>query len=1220
MPSPALRPLLSAHRSAPILKAAGALADGAMGGAGCRSAVRQAARGHRAAPSTSRPLPSVPISRHSGSSTYGKAGGAAAAATLAAALLAGTVSGGALLMQDRDPLDSTDLRPSFSASPTRPHRLSFASSRSQWSALHRRLSTDASTATSASADDVFEDAEETLDSWPASASTSAGASPRAARSRSSVRERRRSTSARDGMSALEAIPDRSPPFPTVRRLSAPLREAEPVIRYGYARGDPDQAVTGEVELDEQEEASLTDEDRRGTTVSLKPQYRRAWQGDETLKAPSPHAIVLPDVDSLDISLELLTVDGDSVASSYSPSGRFPSIYNLAEVSKAPVESLYSPPTSSSTDENLAPTPALSSARSASPNLSIPCTPTFFDSDGSPSAIVSSPTASNATSTFTGPSGTPSSVRPPLSPSAVSPLNEAPPRRASGEPAARRRSSGGMSTSKSARRLSTILTSGFGFGRSRTSTALSTEADESTPSPRETRRRPRTSEGAASRSAPLLSVPSFPFPTQSPSPQRLASRSPSPTRHSRSPNPSSLIRSPTDGRTWRSTFSPETFQRLSLEYGTSEMRRQEVIFELCETERAFVAGLRGVVDLFVMPLRTRSGAWIKNVPPPVARLLDWLDEIVRLHAELSAALDAAQDAQGAVVLRVADAFAPFVPRLEVHQPYLVRFEAVSALIEELAAGRVPAQGHDHRGRVHVHIHEHDTGAHEREKELGSFGEFVRMQSRRPECGGLSLASFLLKPVQRLMKYPLFFRQLCDLTPPGHPDHAATHALHRATDAMILALQEVKAREDEYSALKLLTARTRGLPEGFRLARRDRRLGLQGPLRQVHLAERDRAALDAAGEADPRRPVSTASDSGSSLASAGSAALTWGGGSDSSGWTSPPTPGSLTGPSSPPSWARALPPPGLTPEVRRPAAAPPQQQQARLRTRAKESSVLAWVFSDVLLLAQPGAGGKRDELPRVLKSAKVLDREKAKNGREQVRALEGTGVVRVVGVTDLSGRTEHDFLVQVDVTPILGKGQPVSSATLRTVSLYFTLPSPPAVSSPRTTTATGTAREQSAQWAAWLCALAAPLAHHTAQARRQSFSDQPQLLNAYNAPVTTAERRSSGLFAAAASTGRSGTAARDEGEWWAGRLATVRREMDDAARAREAEERARRSGASFPPVWEDERARSTAAAREKPPAPYSPTAFAPDGKNAGLGIDSLAFRMKEAVVNGGRRMSG
>ncbi|GAA5822474.1 hypothetical protein JCM3770_000660 [Rhodotorula araucariae] len=1141
---PSTRQLL--RPSVLVLKPARALEKGPADVAGWRNAVRQGAGDYRAG-------------------------------TLLATLFAGTVSGGALFMQDRDPLESSD-RPS----PPRSHRLSFASSRSQWSALHPRLSADTYTTTAASADDIFEDAEEPLDACPA--------------------VHRRSVSSRGGPSPLEVIPDRSPDRAPRRRHGTPQCALQPTIRYEYVRDDPDRTTVGGLELAKQGEASLADEHRGGTTVSSVPQYFLAWQGEQTLKAPSPRAVLLPDVNSLDITLEVPTFNGASAASSYSPSGSFPSILKLHEVSDAPVEPLFSPPTPPT---DLAATPALSCAPSASPALSIPYTPTFFDSDGSPNAMVASPTASPVGS----PAVTPS-LRPPPSPGALSLVRPPLTRGASVETMTNRLSSSGISSSKSARRLSTILTSGFGFGRSRTSASLSTDTGEPSPAPREPRRRPRTSDGSAPRSAPLLSVPSFPFPTQPPSPQPLPSHSPSPSRRSRSPNPSSLIRSPTDGRTWRSTFSPETFQRMSLKYGTSEMRRQEVIFELCETERAFVAGLRGVVDLFAMPLRTCSGAWIKNVPPPVSRLFEWLDDIVRLHAELSAALDAAQDVQDAVVLRIADAFAPFVQRFEVHQPYLVRFDVVSALINELAAGRVPAQWHDHRGPVHVHLHGHGAGT----LELGSFGEFVRMQSRRPECGGLSLASFLLKPIQRLMKYPLFFLQLCELTPAGHPDHAATHALHRSTDAMILALQEVKAREDEYDTLKVLAARTRGLPEGFRLARRDRRVQLQGPLRQVHLSERDRAALDAvvAAAPDPRRPVSTASDSGSSLASAGTGSLTWGGGSDSSsaGWTTPATPGSLSGPSSPPPWTRALPPPppGLGPEPPRPPA-----RQQRLRTRAKESAVLAWVFSDVLLIAQPFGGGKWEESPRgVLKSAKV-------SVREPVRALEGTGVVKVVCVTDISGRTEHDHLVQIDVAPILGKGQPVSSATLRTVSLYFTLPPPTAATSPRASNIAvpappGPAREQSAQWAAWLRALAAPLAHHTAQERQQTLSERPQLLNAYDTPITTSEPRSSGLFPAAPARGGS---AQEEGEWWAHRLSTVRREMDDAEQARAHDEEV---GARAP-RREDERAR-LAAGREKPPRTGFASAELPDGKNAGLGIDSLAFRMKDALVAGvdGRRMSG
>lgn len=162
-----------------------------------------------------------------------------------------------------------------------------------------------------------------------------------------------------------------------------------------------------------------------------------------------------------------------------------------------------------------------------------------------------------------------------------------------------------------------------------------------------------------------------------------------------------------------------------------MRRQEVIWEMCETERSFVTGLRGVTRVFTLPLRTPDGAWIKGVPIPVSRLLDWLDDILAVHARISDALQLAVDtsrlAKNPVVARIADVFLPYVSQLEVHQPYLVRFEAVTQAIDSMTA---------------------DSAS--------DFGEFVRMQSSLPECGALSLSSFLLKPVQRLMKYPLFFK--------------------------------------------------------------------------------------------------------------------------------------------------------------------------------------------------------------------------------------------------------------------------------------------------------------------------------------------------------------------------------------------------------------------------------------------------------------------------------
>lgn len=76
---------------------------------------------------------------------------------------------------------------------------------------------------------------------------------------------------------------------------------------------------------------------------------------------------------------------------------------------------------------------------------------------------------------------------------------------------------------------------------------------------------------------------------------------------------------------------------------------------------------------------------------------------------------------------AETMRPFVYRLEVHQPYLVHLEQVTKELDGIV------QDHENK-----------------------FGQFIRSQSTSPECGNMGLASFLLKPMQRLTKYPLFFK--------------------------------------------------------------------------------------------------------------------------------------------------------------------------------------------------------------------------------------------------------------------------------------------------------------------------------------------------------------------------------------------------------------------------------------------------------------------------------
>jgi hypothetical protein len=190
-----------------------------------------------------------------------------------------------------------------------------------------------------------------------------------------------------------------------------------------------------------------------------------------------------------------------------------------------------------------------------------------------------------------------------------------------------------------------------------------------------------------------------------------------TRHSISPSIS---------HTWRSTLRNGAYDVLLPRHGPSEMRRQEVIRELCETEQSFVFGLRSIVSLFARPLRIGDDAWMPIVPYSLSSLFERLEAIVRVHGRIADTLREAQRAQYPIIGCIADVFLPFVPQLDVHRAYLINLEKTTREVERLATSE------------------------------GELGTFLRAQQRAPECARLSLSSLLLRPVQRLMKYPLFFK--------------------------------------------------------------------------------------------------------------------------------------------------------------------------------------------------------------------------------------------------------------------------------------------------------------------------------------------------------------------------------------------------------------------------------------------------------------------------------
>lgn len=60
--------------------------------------------------------------------------------------------------------------------------------------------------------------------------------------------------------------------------------------------------------------------------------------------------------------------------------------------------------------------------------------------------------------------------------------------------------------------------------------------------------------------------------------------------------------------------------------------------------------------------------------------------------------------------------------------------------------------------------------------------------------LDMGSLLIKPVQRIMKYPLLLRELWQATPEDHPDHRPLQEAFTAAKIINVNINEFKRRKD------------------------------------------------------------------------------------------------------------------------------------------------------------------------------------------------------------------------------------------------------------------------------------------------------------------------------------------------------------------------------------------------------------------------------------------
>ncbi|XP_053781798.1 intersectin-2 isoform X2 [Desmodus rotundus] len=80
------------------------------------------------------------------------------------------------------------------------------------------------------------------------------------------------------------------------------------------------------------------------------------------------------------------------------------------------------------------------------------------------------------------------------------------------------------------------------------------------------------------------------------------------------------------------------------------------------------------------------------------------------------------------------------------------------------------------------------------EDADFKEFLKKLASDPRCKGMPLSSFLLKPMQRITRYPLLIRSVLENTPENHTDHSSLKlALERAEELCSQVNEGVREKE-------------------------------------------------------------------------------------------------------------------------------------------------------------------------------------------------------------------------------------------------------------------------------------------------------------------------------------------------------------------------------------------------------------------------------------------
>eukprot|EP01114_Cavostelium_apophysatum_P022237 TRINITY_DN7982_c0_g1_i1.p1 TRINITY_DN7982_c0_g1~~TRINITY_DN7982_c0_g1_i1.p1 ORF type:complete len:872 (-),score=270.52 TRINITY_DN7982_c0_g1_i1:25-2640(-) len=192
------------------------------------------------------------------------------------------------------------------------------------------------------------------------------------------------------------------------------------------------------------------------------------------------------------------------------------------------------------------------------------------------------------------------------------------------------------------------------------------------------------------------------------------------------------------------------------YEEEKTPRNKVLRELIETEKDYIVDLEVIGNVFLKPIRQKKLMNAKEIEDVFSNV----DMLFNIHKELVKKFDVPVLDD----LMFGQAFLRVVDFLKIYAQYCASQSKAMTTLKKLR--------------------EHSS----------DMESFLKNALSNAECRNQSLESFLIKPVQRICKYPLLLRELLKHTPPEHPDYEPISKSMSSIESIVTQINETKRIKD------------------------------------------------------------------------------------------------------------------------------------------------------------------------------------------------------------------------------------------------------------------------------------------------------------------------------------------------------------------------------------------------------------------------------------------